>query len=321
VAVVIAIDVAIFQTQCLTKLEGISPNVEATLAPHFTNPMNLLGLAVSYSRLHLALILLLLGSLPLLLREGKAEALALLVVFVLGVISTNLLVTGESLRYQYWLLPILLLVAAYGIRTVGAALARAGSSPSGLELGRRWVAPLASILAVGTVVLSFSPWRIPGSYNATVVGDSASAFDYVRTHLRPGDKVAATEPHAHASLVEIGQSDYDLAAPLLFDFVYRKKGRLVDRNAGAQVVSTPEELRDVLARNDRLWVLVNREKFRSRGQDIRWEYPAGRFEFFLRQNLEVKFQSYLWTVFLWDAHAGKFHSLPAALPVSWTDAQ
>jgi hypothetical protein len=64
-------------------------------------------------------------------------------------------------------------------------------------------------------------------------------------------------------------------------------------------------------------VVVNREKFRSRGQDVRWEFPAARVELFLRRNLEVKYQSYLWTVFLWDAHAGRYHSLPDSQPLSW----
>src|SRR5262249_29496700 len=155
--------------------------------------------------------------------------------------------------------------------------------------------------------------RIPGSYGATLLGDSASAFAFVRSHLREGDKVAATEPHPHAGLIEIGKIDYDLAVPLLHDFVYRKDGRLVDRNGSAEVVPTLEQLEGVLSRTDRLWVLVNREKFRSRGQNIRWEYPAARVELFLRENFEIQFQSYLWTVFLWDVHAGKFHSASTAM--------
>jgi 4-amino-4-deoxy-L-arabinose transferase-like glycosyltransferase len=320
-ALLVVVNLLVFQTRCLTKLEGISPNVEATLAFHFSSPSNFLALFIGHSRLHLALSLLLLASLPLLVRETSANVLALLVVLLVGVASTNLLVTGQSLRYQYWLFPVWLLLGVHGVRALARTAAARSVSALGRWLGGGWMAPLVGTLAVGAVVLAWSPWRIPGSYSAPLLGDSASAFGYVRSHMRPGDEVAASEPHTHAGLLETGRIDYDLAVPLLYDFVYRKDGRLVDRSGGATVVSSVEELEEVVARTDRLWVLVNREKLRSRGQEIRWELPAARVEQFLRRNLEVKYQSYLWTVFLWDAQAGRFHSLAETSIVPWHGGQ
>ena len=58
--------------------------------------------------------------------------------------------------------------------------------------------------------------------------------------------------------------------------------------------------------DERLWVVVNREKFRTRGKNLRWEYPAARIELFLRKNFEIKQRTYLWTVFLWDRSRGQF---------------
>ncbi|MEM6886404.1 MAG: hypothetical protein AAF571_15390, partial [Verrucomicrobiota bacterium] len=154
--------------------------------------------------------------------------------------------------------------------------------------------------------LSWSPWRIWASHDTKILGDATGAFQYISSNLRPGDKVAATEPHPHGMLIETGQSDYDIAFPLLYDFTYLKNGRLVDRNANARVISTLDQLQSVMQKHDRLWVAINREKFRSRGKNIRWEYPGARVEKFLRSNFTVKYSSYLWTVFLWDADAGKY---------------
>jgi hypothetical protein len=306
VGTLVALDVAVFLTACQTRLDGISPNVEATLAFHFENPLNLLTMFLSYSRLHLALSALLFLSLPLLLMGKNRNALALLVVLFGGVVATNLLVTLEALRYLYWLLPVWLLLGVYGLRALVRAAASLGDGDSSLT--RHWLAPGAGLTLVAAVVASWSPWKMAGSYDTTIVGDSTSALSYVRGELREGDAVAATEPQPPAALLEVGRIDYDVSVPLLHDFVYRKDGKLVDRNGGSQVISTIEQLEDAIARKDRLWMVVDRMKFRSRGQDILWGYPAARFEAFLRENFELKHESFQYAVFLWDAHSGRYHS-------------
>ena len=65
------------------------------------------------------------------------------------------------------------------------------------------------------------------------------------------------------------------------------------------------QLQKIFATNERVWVVMNREKFRSRKKNIRWEYPGAREELFLRENCQLKFRSYLWSVFLWDRAAGE----------------
>jgi hypothetical protein len=161
------------------------------------------------------------------------------------------------------------------------------------------------------VVLSFSPWRSVDSYDSKLLPDSTGAFRFVQSQLRAGDAVAATEPHPHAALIETGRVDYDLSVPMLADFVYLKNGRLIDRNGSAEVIGTLSELEGACARHPRLWVVINREKFRSRGRNIRWEYPGARVELFLRQNLQVKYRASLWSVYLWDAGAGGYHPFRA----------
>jgi hypothetical protein len=109
-----------------------------------------------------------------------------------------------------------------------------------------------------------------------------------------------TEPHPHAAKIELGRVDYDLVVPILYDFTYNKNGVLRDRNGDAEVVNRLAQLQDIFTKTDRVWVIVNREKFRSRKRNIRWEYPGAREELFLRKNCDLKFRSYLWSVYLWD---------------------
>jgi len=176
------------------------------------------------------------------------------------------------------------------------------------SLTRQWLEPALGMTLIAAVVASWSPWKTATSYETTIVSDLTSALSYVRGELREGDAVAATEPQPPAGLLEVGKVDYDVSVPLLQDFVYRKNGKLVDRNASAQVISTLEQLEDALARNDRLWMVVNRMKFRSGGQAILWGYPAARIEAFLRENFELKHESFQYAVYLWDAHSGKYRS-------------
>jgi hypothetical protein len=174
---------------------------------------------------------------------------------------------------------------------------------------RRTLARGLALIGIGTVLASWSPWRVPPSYGTTLVADSTSAFAFVRGALRPGDAVATTEPQPPTSLLEVGRADYDVSIPLLSDFVYRRDGRLVDRNASAEAVTSLEDLADAIARHDRLWVVVNRLKLRwSRGREIAWGYPAARLEVFLRENLDLRYRSFGYDVFLWDATAGKFRT-------------
>ena len=60
------------------------------------------------------------------------------------------------------------------------------------------------------------------------------------------------------------------------------------------------------AEGERIWLLLNREKFRTRGKNMRWEYPGARFEMFVRKNCELKYRTYLWSVYLWDPSRGHF---------------
>ena len=306
VVALIGLDFVVFQNLCLTRTEGVSPSIEAAVKPHFWYPMNMLSMFFGYSRLHVVASFFFVAGLPLMWREQNRNTLALLAFLISGIVLTNLLVTNVSFRYLYWLIPIWLLLSIDSMRLVLSTLVSV-LYPAQEHLNRH-----ASTLAVCftvclvAIVVSWSPWRIAGSYELRILGDSTGAVRWVNSQKRAGDRIAITEPHTHCAFMESGKCDYDLALPLLYDFAVMRDGVLVDRNGGGEVVSNVDQLVGEFAEGERIWVLLNREKFRTRGKNMRWEYPGARFEMFVRKNCELKYRTYLWSVFLWDPSRGHF---------------
>jgi hypothetical protein len=169
VGMVIVLDFLAFQTLCLTRTEGVSPTVEATVKPHFWQPMNFFSLLIGYSRLHVLLSAFLILGIPLLWRERNRNTLALLAFLVSGIVMTNLLVTNASLRYMYWLFPMWCLL---GIECIRQLLTQVVSIvyPADRHLNRdvSTVTACSVIIAVGCI-LSFSPWRMIDSYEMTIL--------------------------------------------------------------------------------------------------------------------------------------------------------
>ena len=300
----IVLDLVVFQTWCLTRTEGVSPNIEASIKPHFWDPYNMVSIFLGYSRLHVALSITLAIATPLLVRRGGRMIWVLGYFLLTGVFLTNVLVTHVSLRYQYWMIPLLLILSFRGLGLVAERLAIGTARAT--ERDSRPIAVAFCIPIAVAFCLSFSPWRIPDSYDSKILNDSTGAFRYVRANLRPGDAIAANEPHPHAAYLEAGLVTYDLTIPMLQDFVMLRKGRMIDRNGGGEVIGSIHDLMAACRRHDRLWVVVNREKFRNRGKNPRFEYPGARLESYLRSNLEVAHQTYMWTVFLWDKSRGHY---------------
>ena len=302
----IVIDFVVFQTLCLTRTEGVSPSIEASVKPHFWYPMNLLAIFIGYSRLHVVPSVFFFAGLPLLWRSRNRSTLAMTAFLVSGVLMTNVLVTNVSLRYMYWLFPVWVVMCVAGMRALLSALVAIVHPPD--RRLNRYVVTLGACcsLCVVAILASWSLWRIPGSYELRILGDSTGAMRFVKSQKRPGDRIAVTEPHTHCAFLEGGGCDYDVALPLLYDFAVMREGKLVDRNGGGLVVSSIDQLMEEFSAGHRIWVLLNREKFRTRGKNMRWEYPGARFEMFLRKNCELRHRTYLWSVYLWDPAKGHY---------------
>jgi hypothetical protein len=306
VVAVIAVDWMLYQTHCLTRLEGFSPFMQADVQPHIWEPYNTLTVFLSYSRIHVVLSIVLILGLPAALRERNRVSMAMHFLLFSGVVLTNLLVTQVSVRYVYWLFPLLFLLAIDNTRAGLAWLSSLGGFASRRRREFGFAPALCSLVVLAAMVAGFAPWRIPSTYGTKLLGDSSGAFQYIRSQLRPGDIVVAHEPHGKGAYMEIGQVDYELQIPIIYDFVLYDNGELVDRGSGARAMVSLEQLQKVCASHDRVWVAINRDKFQTRGQRLLWEHPTARTDLFLRENLQMKRRGYLWWVYLWDAREGLY---------------
>lgn len=309
-----AIDILVFQLKCLTWTSGVSPNVEATIAPNFWELGNLASMFIGYSRLHLFASVFIPFSFIAALRRGDRSVLAVHTLLLTAILFTNLLVTSTSFRYQYAYITLWLPLCVHGLyeasRMVVFSLKKTGVP--------RRTGPALAALGGLAMIASLSPWRIPSSYHETLLGNPITPLRYVKANQRPGDKVMITEPHPHAAKMELGRADYDLALPILYDFAYWDDGVLKDRNGDAEVVNRLAQFQEIFAKQERVWIVVNREKLRSRTRNLRWEYPGAREEYFLRRNCQLVFRSYLWHVYLWDLHEHRFHPFRSE-PASWIE--
>ena len=306
----IALDLAFFKIQCLTALDGLSPRVDATVGWSFERPANLFALLIGYSRLHLVLSGFLLAGFALAWRTRNTRWICLHLYLFFSIVVLNLLITSRGFRFEYHLIPLWILLSVYGMGECAKFLVPAREEASSrLALGIGWLA---------IIICSFSPWRILASYDSTLQADPVRALRYVQNNLRPGDKVAISELYPQAAFLELGRTDYDIAVPILYDFALRKKGRLVDRNAAAEVVGNLSELQQIFAKNQRLWIVFDRDQMHARGNDIRWEYPGGRILLYLRNNAHLVFRSSLWSVYLWDQGAGEYSTFREK-PGNWFD--
>src|SRR5580704_17867308 len=296
----IALDVLFYQAKCLTAVEGVSPRVEPRIGWCFERPSDFFALLIGYSRLHLVLSAFLMPGFVMALRRNKIVWTCLYTYLFLSVVVVNLLITSKAFRYEYYLIPIWLLLCVHG---------RAECSKLLIPAWERL--PIRTALAFGwlaVAICSWSPWRIVPSYGESLQANPTGALRFVAENLRAGDRIAITEVFPQAALIETGQCDYDLSAPIRYDYVYRKRGGLIDRNAGAQVIGNLDELERAFAKNDRLWIVFSRSQLTDRVLPIQWGYPGARLQLFLRNNARLVFRSYLWSVYLWDRNAGEYSS-------------
>jgi hypothetical protein len=323
---VIIVDYLVYETHTMTRLEGFSTTMQADIGPHLWEPYNLLTVFLSYSRIHLPLSIMFVLGLPAALLERNRNVLALHVLFFGNIVMLNLMVTQVSVRYVYWLFPLLFLLgldnARAGLAWLSSALLGrqplAGYAGSGdtqpLGLGRLLPGrqSLVSVTCLGvlfaTTIVSWSPWRLPGTFSTKLLADSNGAFQYIQSQLRPGDIIVVTQPHAKGALMEIGRVDYELHIPMVYDFVLREDGRLVERGAGAGVIYSVQQFQKLCANHERVWIAIDREQYPFRGERIRFSHAGARMELFLRKNTEVMHRTHLWNVYLWDANRGLYRT-------------
>jgi 4-amino-4-deoxy-L-arabinose transferase-like glycosyltransferase len=161
--------------------------------------------------------------------------------------------TYQSPRYLSMILPLFALLAASGLQIAVAGVAQLLAR----SRSRVWLAGLASCLLVAI--------SLPGAVAASSSQEKAfrSAFEYVGAHWQPGDRIATVAP-AYAKVI-LGQSDYFILGSDYEEFVYQDNdGALHDRWLGTPLIRSSQELVRLLEGSDRVWVVTDEGRLRTR---------------------------------------------------------
>jgi len=202
-----------------------------------------------------------------------------LTVFGMGAVLTH---TWRKTRYLFILcVPAFWLLAAEGVRRLGDGLA------AGLgAVLRRATFPAASQPGAASVVLGQHPSLSAGARLGAILvclagiawywlpedlttarargtGNYDTAFGYVRQQWQPGDRVMTVHPSA--SYLYLGRSDFyanQVTARVLKS--EDDEAETVDRYVGGRLISSEEELNQLLSQPGRLWFVTDDDRLFSR---------------------------------------------------------
>jgi len=177
------------------------------------------------------------------------------------------------------------------------ALARSVRVPAGLARGLQH----ATAVALVGVVLVFSTEFVVKLYNMPYAYTSiktrlwawrypsmAGVADYLRAYKQPGDQVIAINPHVFEFLRE--PADFFIQSQLRLSLnLGRDPGTPIHRMTGVPVILSGNELRELLSRNPRVWVVSYGPTPPSVDRDI-----AG----LIHDGMEPVYEDYQATVYL-----------------------
>ena len=170
-----------------------------------------------------------------------------------------------AVRYAHWFLPVLVLLAAGGaVKFVARVLALARTAPEHVFAWTTGACSVAALVAVSGSI-GLKPFRIAPSPGSPVFRtrdrvyqyDYRDASRYVRDHAQPGDVVIPNFPHTF--LYYAGwPGDYFLTSLLAKRMLYdelRDVPVFTDRFSGLPVLRDLGELREVIDRSARTWIV------------------------------------------------------------------
>jgi len=169
-------------------------------------------------------------------------------------------------RYLHFLLPLLILPAAWAlwaagvslVRALSTARARTGAVLSQPSARRQRLRGLTLALAIVGPLLATAPlgsWAIPKADAANP--DYGAAFRWVRERWQEGDLILSPSV---ASVLYLGKLDYYLLESAGGALV-QVNGQWLNSNSGAPHLRKPEELARVLDSDARVWVVFDDDRF------------------------------------------------------------
>ena len=239
----------------LTPPVGISSGTSTPLKLHLGDITGFTqGLLVGNSRINILYSLFFLLGFVYFLIKRNGKLVFLFSSVMLFLLSSTFLVSRLSLRYTFPVYPLIIILSVYSAFCILNSLARS------LEHGIKSLLPLRAIALCSVILLlasNIEPLRVLSAYPEALERQNQQIFEYVQQHLKPNDVVIANIPAAAA--IALDKLDYFLPSQglLSLDGFYIKHGRMIDRWAGGQVINSPDQIKSILEKSNRVWVQLD----------------------------------------------------------------
>jgi hypothetical protein len=125
-----------------------------------------------------------------------------------------------------------------------------------------WPSRLALLAVLGLPALTWGPETVRIGLTERGTGDYNTAFEFVRQHMQPGDRIMTF--HTSAAYLYVGRCDFyanQVSAKVLED--ENEETTLVDRYTGSPLIDTVDRLNAVLAEGP-LWFVVDSSRLERR---------------------------------------------------------
>jgi hypothetical protein len=247
-----------FLIRCMTPFVALSNTTETQMKFHMRDFTGFIGsFFFGSARLYTIYTLFFFLGLIYFARKRNQKLVFLFCCVFLNLILLTVLVLAHASRYSYSIYPLFIILSTYSAICIMSSLGGKLESPIG------GVLPLRAIsLSFVTLLLIFNiePARVLASYQDAMSRHNPKVFEYIREHRQPGDVVFANLPAAAA--IGLGGLDYYLppTGMLGFDGVYLNDGRLIDRWAGGEAITSLDQMSHVLEKANRVWIQVDDRK-------------------------------------------------------------
>ncbi|WP_019502918.1 ArnT family glycosyltransferase [Pseudanabaena sp. PCC 6802] len=247
-----------FLIRCLTPYVALTNTTETQMKFHMRDFTGFTGsFFFGSARLYTLYSLFFFLGFIYFIRQKNQKLVFLFCCVFLNLVLLTVMVLAHASRYSYSIYPLFIILSIYSAICLMASLGK------NLEAMLAGIVPLQAIaLSFLTLLLIFNiePARVLDSYHDAMSRHNPKVFEYIRDRRQPGDVVFANLPAAAA--INLGGLDYYLppTGMLGFDGVYLSDGRLIDRWAGGEAVTTIDQMSRILAKANRVWIQVDDRK-------------------------------------------------------------
>ncbi len=259
-------DLGFAAIRLLTPSPAIADSTAPYLRLHFINITNYAAnLLVGSDRMQVLYTLLFLIGFIYFLILNDRKIVFLFSLVISQVILVTILCYDTAERYGYAIYPLIVFLAIYSAICITESLGNRLQDVLHILPLRAIALSMAILLLLGNL----EPVRTLAGYQESINRRNDQVFEYIRAHKQSGDVVISPLPSL--SVIGLGHLDYFLMGTGYFDATYWHDGRLIDRWAGAVVVSNLDQMTHVLEKSKRVWIHLDdtREK---RFQAKTWQY-------------------------------------------------